>query len=118
MPLFHKNVGIPPKYLDFFHGRSYDLITSNHALHAAKDDRYGVIIIPTRLTIIREEIIEIEINGCVVNKVVVRHHYNAKLDIVLVIIPRQNKTALIKTVWANRITDNHSTLNKRRYANN
>ena len=113
--LYHKDIGMP-ELAKQFHGKKFDLSFSHHAKMAAINDRYGVINKPPfSLTVTADNLIELELNSAMRPvKLVVRLDYDKEFDIVLAIIPDFNR-ALVKTMWLNRKTDNHFTLNHAAY---
>lgn len=113
MALFHKDIGFPEGFCAKVGTRM--LIYTQHAKNAALNDRYGVINLPKYVNTSDAEIIEAEIEGQLVLKLVYRVSYNKDLDLVLAVIPVDDKF-LVKTVWLNRRTDKHKTLNRRVYA--
>lgn len=86
-----------------------------HAKEAALSDRYGKIELPASVTFSGREIVEAEIDGGAVVKLVVRVAYDATRDLVLAIGFR-GADSFIKTAWFNLKSDLHSTLDRSRYA--
>jgi len=89
---------------------------TKHAVYATKSDRYGTIpileMLPTDF-----EIFNITIDNYVPVKYGIRFNYNDQLDMVLIIVPCQNKYKVV-TTWFNNKDDNHKTLDLSRYKNN
>jgi hypothetical protein len=81
---------------------------------ACLNDKYGKIVPPLQVVVSQDNIIEIEILGQSVAKVVIRQSYNETKDISLALIPDGNR-AIVKTLWLNDKTDNHATLNPEKY---
>ncbi len=112
--LYHKEIGFPES-LELKYEYTFNLKYSTHALEAAKKDRYGEIKLPQGISFPRRNIVEVESkDGVKVDKMVVRFPYalNNELDICMVIIPDKS---LVKTVWFNKSTDKHPTLDKNKY---
>ena len=112
--LYHKDVGFPsdarlPKNFTGVVRLNY----GSHAREEAMADKYGNLKLPAILDIRKCEIIEIGVVGTMITKMVVRTAYSRELDLVIVFIPQ---TGFVKTVWANKTTDKHTSLNKSRYA--
>lgn len=111
--LYHKDIGFPKVALPtgIFHLKEY----SNHALRAAKDDRYGEAkTLPKLLNMAVCDLVEIEVEDAEVVKAVVRFPYSLDLDLVIVFMPTHplNK---VKTVWFNKKSDKHKTLQHWKY---
>lgn len=79
--------------------------------HALKQAQARDIHLPTQ--IIDAKVVELEIIDGKVTKVVYRMRYDAKRDIIIVIIPQ---TKLVKTVYLNHHKDQHKTLDTSKYA--
>lgn len=94
---------------------------SRHALTEALNDRYGVLpasAFPVLFSMndeaMRWKIVEIEESAPgYIAKFVVRREVDARRSLVLVIIPH---LGLVKTLWTNLNTDNHSTLDKSKFS--
>lgn len=91
-----------------------ELSYSKHALRAANDDRYGQIPLTPVLNLAHCQTIEVGTEGRRVRKVVVRTELDDDNDVVFVLIPGPAKW-FVKTVWINRKTDSHKTLDRSRY---
>lgn len=113
--LYHRDIFIPAGVKNALPIGRYNLLLSNHAKHASSSDRYGEITIPEFITIKLEDIFEVEVVGNRVTKFVVRSAYNAKHDICIVIVPTTPVEGRVKTVWLNKKSDNHKTLDKNKY---
>lgn len=110
MALYHRDVFMPDvaRRLRFAVMLKY----SNHARHAAKDDKRGKVNLPRVLDSREATLIEAEVvNGRVV-KLVYRMAHDDKTDVSLVVLP----DGFVKTVWLNEKNDHHKTLNTSRYA--
>lgn len=112
MRLYHADIGLPDGFR--LPARYVNLKWSRHALNARLDDRYGVIPEFAGISLPDFEVIEVGLTGRKVEKVVVRGHWTADLDVVFVLIPEGNEW-FVKTVWSNRRDDTHKTLDRSRY---
>jgi len=102
--IYNQQVYIPKlKFRDVEHVVRY----SFHSLEAANNDRYGVIDLPDAINLARVELVEMEVIGGKIHKVVVRMPYSVTLDLVMVVLL---ETLTVKTVWLNKRSDNHRTL--------
>ena len=110
MPLYHKEIGFPPK-LKF--KAVEGLIPSMHALREASNDRYGNMPIPTAFDPLTWDVIEVELLNGALNKIVARKPIDAARDVVMVFL---TQSKLIKTLWINEAKDNHRTLDRSAYA--
>lgn len=118
--LYHKDVFMPRRVRESFlqltrngHGIQ-TLVASNHARNAAKNDRFGVIDLPSQISFDTMEIIEIEHDGKKCLKAVIRENGQEK-NRVLVVCPIALGQWLVKTVWINLADDNHRTLKRHMY---
>lgn len=104
------NSSVPVRLIDpDLRGR---LTLSYHAELAARTDRYGLIEIPEYFDAKHARLIEIEVDPVLgVTKRVFRQRYNDRFDLVLVILANWK----VKTVWLNKRTDVHRTLNAAKY---
>ena len=108
--LYHKEFGIPTA-AETVVGK-LPLERSQHALRAAKDDRYGNIInLPRILDTSKAQVIEVEMEGDRTTKVLYRVPYSDTHDLVLAVMP----DGFVKTVWLNAHDDLHNTLDASRY---
>ena len=108
--LYHSELGFPtnielPKGI-------FNLNYSHHAQTASYDDRYGQMSLPTTLDVNDAQLIEIEVEDNEVVKGVYRTSYNTDLDLIIVMIPQRS---FVKTVWFNKTTDTHKTLQAWKY---
>lgn len=110
--LYHKDLGIPESIPTRF--GTLDLFYSKHALHAANTDRYGYIQLPDTLNTDKARVIEVEVasDGCV-EKVLYRVPHCGTFDLLIAVIPYRG---FVKTVWLNKKSDRHSTLNHANYS--
>lgn len=82
-----------------------------HARQAAASDRYGTIILRDTLNLDSLKIVEVEIRAGRAVKIVGRMPYNNWLDITIVI----TAAGIVKTVWLNKKSDTHRTLDCSKY---
>ena len=108
--LYHKDIGLPIAASKFRIG-NIPLVYSLHAMFEAKKDRYDVINLPKMLDTNSATVIELEIKNKRINKIVFRVNYSAVFDLVVVL----SSSMYVKTVWLNKKTDQHKTLNKTLY---
>jgi len=113
--LYHREIYMPPRVLAAFKaGVRLGFGISAHALKAAKEDRYGEIEIPPAINVFSKDIIEVEMLGGKLVKVVARKEYDATRDAIyaIAVSPAGH---MLKTVWANLKTDDHKTLRRHLY---
>ena len=111
--LYHASIGFPrniralPERIELRYGR--------HARQAAQDDRYGPVRwLPSVIDTAACKLVEAEVEADgTVTKAVLRLSLGTDLDLVLVVHPRDG---FVRTVWQNRRSDAHRTLNTARYA--
>ena len=106
MALFHRDIGFP----EGVEQPAIGLILA-YSRHAEdKAFTCGVANLPPYLPEIFD-VVEVEVINGRVSKWVVRMPWTATSDLVLVIVP----DGWVKTVWVNRTTDLHATLDRSRY---
>lgn len=110
--LWHSEIRLPDNFVRPT-GRMR-LCYSQHAIRASLSDRYGEIRILKSITADRFDVVEVETHNGRTVKYVLRGSYNDEFDIVLVIMPA-TPGGFVKTVWLNRKSDRHSTLDRSRY---
>lgn len=112
--LYHKDIGFPD---DISLPRGFspvmDLRYSRHAQDEAQKDIYGNITLPPRMDVRKGQTIEIAVSNKVVTKMVIRFPHDDTRDITMVIQPQDG---FVRTVWFNEKTDQHTSLNKAKYA--
>lgn len=113
--LYHREVYWPIQIERISPKGNIPLIYTRHAEYAAKTDRYGKITLPDFLNCDKSLCFECEINN-EEKKFVYRTHYDAKYDLVIVIMKSKVVGWVVKTVWLNLKSDNHKTLAKKNYA--
>ncbi len=104
--LYHKDLGNLPAV-----SYSGKLTYTDHAKRASMSDRYGFINLPDRVSP-AAKVIEVEVKGGRAHKAVFRTAYDLKHDLCLVVLLA---SGTVKTVWLNKLTDSHKTLDKSRY---
>ena len=110
--LYHKDIYIPENIKEQLPDKPIKLVYSRHAEDARHNDRYGEVTKLSWLNPAEAEVIEVEVIGGKIIKVVYRLKMDDTLDqCVVVNVPE----GLVRTVWANRRNDNHKTLNKSKY---
>lgn len=109
--LFNAGVFMPPLK---FPTKPLALKYGAHALDAAAGDRYGNLLglLPTTLDWNDADVVEVEMTGPKLTKLVCRVPGDADLDVVLVVLP----TGFVKTTWGNKVGDKHKTLDRTKYA--
>ncbi len=118
--LFHRDLGFAPivtRALCRLATSSFRPRYSMHSLRAALDDRYGPFVPPARITINVPEVVEVEISGLCITKVVVRIPCPKRdgFDLMLALTDFAADTVTVKTCWLNRTTDTHTTLDASKY---
>jgi hypothetical protein len=111
--IFHKEIGLPPE-LDKYIGRIFKLTFSQHAKDECRNDRYGFIIPPQEVLITKDNVIEVEMHYHNIVKILVRMPYDSVNDISIAFIPSSHG-GFVKTLWLNRKTDVHRTLDRSKY---
>lgn len=114
--IYHKEVHIPEKIKNL-NAVTLTLEHTHHARQAAQSDRYGEIPLPDTLKFRGKHICEAQVEGGKLIKLVVRKSFNNELDMSYVLLIQNSKHATLKTVWLNRKSDQHRTLNTATYNN-
>jgi len=112
--LYHKNVYMPKgvKELEVKIVK-FDYI-SKHAALKAKE--LGIDLSSCRIIFGGDEIVEIEMDEVgIISKMVIRMVKDEEFDKVYVICADIQKGVVLKTVWLNHKSDNHSTLDISKY---
>lgn len=112
--LYHREKGFPNN-VNMPRGFSpiIRLTYSKHAQQESMLDAYGDIKLPHVIDVRKGDLFEIGVVGNTVTKMAIRIPYNDTLDISLVINPADG---FVRTVWANKKTDSHKSLNLSKYA--
>jgi len=108
--LYHREIGFP-KNVKLFTG-VFNLSYSFHAKSAANSDIYGLMELPETLDVTTGTPVEIEVENGIVVKSVYRAGYDDELDMVIVL----KSNGFVKTVWFNKKSDKHNTLDHSKYA--
>jgi hypothetical protein len=114
MALFSPRVYMPAFLATKLPVGNFPLDYGNHAREEQKNDRFGELVLPESLDTSKAEVIEVELIGKDITKVVYRMPMDKYRDISLAVIP--GKKMFVKTVWSNPWNDNHKTLKTGRYA--
>lgn len=112
--LYHKEIGLPSGAAKPFVG-SLHLAFGHHARQAANSDRYGRIELPQNLQVDESSIVEVEVDGGVAVKAVVRVQFDAQRDLVVVVNRPDVRGAFVRTVWFNLRSDAHKSLRRHLY---
>ncbi len=116
MSLYHYELGFPE--LRRPNGQ-LRLVYGNHAKESSKHDRYGNLfpLLPNCIHTNNCQLIEMEVENDQIQKLVYRTSLTEVLDIVLVVSPSLHSSGVwfVRTVWANKKTDTHRTLDLRKY---
>lgn len=112
--LYHASIGLPKWFRK--PTQSVALRWTYHATVAAQEDRYGIIPRFKTLTLARFEVIEIGVIGTRVSKILFRGTLNETDDVCIVLIPGRDFWT-VKTVWINKKSDTHKTLDAAKYEN-
>jgi hypothetical protein len=106
---FHRNVnnGIPN--ISQTTGNTIYPTPSKHAIDQA---RYKQIEIPKKITYDHNDIVELYMTSYSVDRIVIRTTYDNRFDLVSVYSPTKNR---LITLWLNSKSDNHKTLNTKKY---
>jgi hypothetical protein len=83
---------------------------TNHVSQRMLEKKF---IVPKTIEIKTGQVVEAELNGTCITKLVVRQSINTAQDLVLVLIPKDS-IWLAVTAWINDVTDTHKTLKKDR----
>lgn len=112
MPLYHPDVYWPVEVARQLPTKTIGVVYTQHARHASRTDRYGSISLPSRIDMTRAKVFEAELdNSFRLTKFGVRISLDNQRDLCLIITNRLT----VKTVWVNLSSDNHKTLDKRKY---
>lgn len=115
--LYHFQLGIPSHIKEQLPEYLIRLRYSEHAKRAANDDRFQIAYyLPATINPSRAKLIEVETDSeGIITKVVYRIALDSNLHLCLA-IAHNGDSWTVKTVWGQNALDNHSTLNKGRYA--
>jgi hypothetical protein len=104
------NIATHPKLADLTCIRKALVFTT----HASERAIEKAILAPRSIEIQAGEVVEAELSGSRITKLVVRRAMNQDKDLVLVLVPKDRNTWTVVTCWLNDKTDTHSTLKKGR----
>jgi hypothetical protein len=110
---YHREIGFPSDVKIMT--QTISLYPSHHAQEAAKHDRYGVIRIPSSVRVTPENVIEMDVQDGRPNKYVVRVPYDERHDISIAVNVFGPGHGVVRTVWLNKKTDVHTTLDYSKY---
>lgn len=105
--LYHTDIYIPDDIVV-----RYGLVNLTYTKHAQDEAAKDKIVLPKRLDTNKAKVIEVELWGQQVVKVLYRISYNCFYELVIAIIPGDNK---VKTVCLNHRGDKHFSLKKDMY---
>ncbi len=109
--LIHKSQPHFAKFISNFTIKSFSPIYGHHSKNSAKNDRYGAITLPSKITFEIENIFEIEVEKNEIIKFGIRLPYTADLDLIFIAKPNY----FVKTVWLNEKVDSHKSLRAENY---
>jgi hypothetical protein len=98
---YHYQLGLPTVQTKF------GVIALTYSFHAQTRARDKAITLFPQINTDTARVIEIEMEGRQVIKILYRIPYNAKYDMLLAIIPDRG---FVKTIWLNSVEDKHQTL--------
>lgn len=115
--LYHNKIFVPAnitKRIQFILGKVIPLTYSGHAINAAQDDRYGTIDLPKAIAIESvSQVFEIETDSAgLIVKMGIRVPHDSINDLVIIL---SVNTQTVKTVWLNRKSDAHKSLDRNKY---
>jgi hypothetical protein len=87
------------------------LVFTKHASERAIEKQ---VLAPRSIEIQAGEVVEAELEGSRITKLVVRRAMNQDKDLVLVLVPKDKETWMVVTCWLNSKDDTHKTLKKGR----
>ena len=87
------------------------LVFTKHASERAVEK---AILAPRSIEIAAGEVVEAELEGSRITKLVVRRAMDGTRDLVLVLVPKDAGTWMVVTCWLNSNQDTHKTLRKDR----
>lgn len=113
--LYHKALTLPDN-IDSIYDSEYLTRLSKHAKDESCNDKYKSFFIPEIVIITDDNLIEVEINesGQFV-KFMIRIEYDSDYDLCIVLQPETKDSALVRTAWLNKSSDNHYTLDESKY---
>lgn len=125
MPTYHRDVFLPKRIRGMVPSGTKELFYSEHAKLAAENDRYGDIILPSHINMLKVEIVEVEVYEFAEkeNQYTLRFSYNHKYDLTLIVMRgNSSREFFVKTLWLNEKSDDGKgrriTFAKHRYVTN
>lgn len=109
--IYHKDIGFPEslKVPEGIRNLRY----SGHAKERFEGKYKGQLILPSFIRITKNNLVEVSTDdNIIINKVMVRTHYDNRKDICVVFNPNSGK---VVTLWINRKDDAHDSFDKTRY---
>lgn len=124
--LYHTHLYLPEEFVAPLLGQTRTLHYGRHAEDQAAFDLLGrVKRLPTHYRVVRDEIFEVEVTDNKVTKLGVRltdgftiANGRVDCDLILILTSCRNdpRAFFVKTVWLNKKSDRHRTLNPSRYS--
>jgi hypothetical protein len=111
--LYHSEIRLPTGFVA--PTQRVELSWTRHADSERTKDRYAEIPKYKGLSLKRFAVIEVGMTGNTVSKIVFRGRMDDTNDVVIVLIPNGARPWTVKTVWCNKRTDIHTTLDKSKY---
>lgn len=113
--VYHRSLGLPAGFADIWAG-DFDMEYSQHARQESDRDRYGKIPLYPAVLFEVGDVVEIEVRNNLPVKAVLRVPLNDRDDLVFVLSVPVEKKVFVRTVWRNRASDGHKTLDVSKYA--
>lgn len=111
---YHKQLGLPKGSAELWAG-VLDLRYGHHAQSEADVDRYGRAELFSSAEFKASDVVEIEVEGGSPVKAVLRFPYDDTLDLVMVLQRPERGVSFVRTVWFNKASDNHKSLDRSKY---
>ena len=117
MALYHSDIYMPQYVINKIPKGTIQLKHTRHSTVSASTDRYGQIILADFLNLDSDnaELIEAEYEDGKLMKFVVRCDYVRDVDVIYVLTPTSGPF-VVRTMWLNKKTDKHATLDKNKYS--
>lgn len=112
--LYHAQVYFPDKLKAALPKGMLNLVYGQHAKQSCLNDRYGTITPPPAIDLSNGQVFEAEVTDGKLVKFAVRMSYDATRDISIVVAC--SRDYFVKTLWLNKKSDKHRTLDKNKYA--
>lgn len=113
---YHREIGMPHGFKNPFIHVPIVVVLSQHA-RQARQDRYGYIDLDDgdEFLIADEEIVELQFETEQPVKAGARIAWDDNNDLVVVLMPPRQGRFFVKTMWFNRASDKHRTLDRSKY---